>query len=767
MPEDRRHIAILFSDIVSYTSLMGEDEDKALDLLARNRTIHENHIKQFNGTLIKDIGDAILASFSLASDAVRCSIEIQKSCKKDNIPLKIGIHEGEVVFKDSDVFGDGVNIASRIQSETQQGCINISGAVYRDVKNKHDIQTKFIKDKKFKNVDEPIKVYKILCEGEDGYHGTTETKPNKIKSKKLYYITPAILVVVMAILFVWKSIPFNQIVEVDKSIAVMPFDNESADDDNIYFVNGMMEDIRNNLSKIGDIRVISKTSTEKYRDTNLSTSEIGKELNVSYLLEGTVQKLGNQVKIHAQLISVENDDHIWQDTYERDISDVTKVFKVQSDIAKIIASELNVSITPDEKQDIESFPTSNLTAYDYYLKGEEYRLRNFKEQDLRFAIQMYEKAIENDPNFALAWVGLAAVSRMYYFFYYDRSDEQLLKTKQYVDKAVSLSPQSKEVMLEEGRYYYMCRDDYPKALQIFEKLKIEYPYEDDLYFYFGMVYRRMGELRKSQQYIDHAISLNPSNWNHWLQAGNTSRVLREYNEAEKHFKKVIDLNPSTFRPYMFLLNLYSVTGDVKKAKQFLKNNKEHINKPAIKLVRGYIEILDGNYEEAIQITASLSDDAISEYNFYYSKHLQLGLIYYIMSNEKMVVKHFEAERIFLEEKIKELNDDQRLYSSLGIVYAGLGNKSKAIEAGRKAVEIRGLNKDAYFGFYREMDMAKILLMVGEYEEAIAKLEFLLSQNGSISIELLKLDPFWNPIKEMDGFKAIINNPEYQVNLSDN
>ncbi|MCK5207356.1 MAG: hypothetical protein KAQ79_05030, partial [Cyclobacteriaceae bacterium] len=484
-----------------------------------------------------------------------------------------------------------------------------------------------------------------------------------------------LVIAIVAILFIWKFVPSNQIVELDKSIAVMPFDNESADDDNIYFVNGMIEDIRKNLSKIGDIRVISKTTTKKYRDTKLSTSEIGKELNVSHLLEGTVQKLGNLVKIQVHLISVETDDHIWEDTYERDISDVTQVFKVQSDIAKIIASELNVSITPDEKQDIETDPTTDPTAYDYYLKGEDYTFRSFEEQDLRYAIQMHEKAIENDPNFTLAWVGLAIASRLEYFFYHDRSEEQLIKTKQYLDKAVSLSPQSKEVMLEEGRYHYCCRDDYPKALGIFEKLKTKYPNDDDIYFYIGMVYRRMGEVRKSPQYIDHAISLNPSFWSHWQQAGNTSKVLRKYNEAEKQFKKVIDLNPSTFRPYMHLLNLYSVTGDVKKAKQFLKNNKEHINKPAIKLVRGYIEILDGNYEEAIQITASLSDDAINELNFYYSKHLQLGLIYYIMSNEKMAIKHFEAERIFLEEKIKELNNDPRLYSSLGIVYAGLGNKS--------------------------------------------------------------------------------------------
>ena len=138
-----------------------------------------------------------------------------------------------------------------------------------------------------------------------------------------------------------------------------------------------------------------------------------------------------------------------------------------------------------------------------------------------------------------------------------------------------------------------------------------------------------------------------------------------------------------------------------------------------------------------------------------------------MSNEKMAVKHFEAERIFLEEKIKELNNDQNLYISLGIAYAGLGNKSRAIEAGRKAIEILGLNTDALWGFYTEMDMTKILLLVGEYDEVLSRLEFLLSQNGNISIELLKIDPFWNPVRDMDKFKEIISNPKYQIDLSEN
>ena len=166
MSEERRLAAIMFTDIVGYTALMGSDEDKAFNMLKRNHEIHENLIKQFNGTLIKEIGDGTLASFSLASDAVRCAMEIQKACKEQNIPLKIGIHEGEMVFAGADVLGDGVNIASRLQESAEEGCITISGSVYRDIKNKAGIRTEFIEEKSFKNVDEPIRVYKVLCEEE-------------------------------------------------------------------------------------------------------------------------------------------------------------------------------------------------------------------------------------------------------------------------------------------------------------------------------------------------------------------------------------------------------------------------------------------------------------------------------------------------------------------------------------------------------------------------------------------------------------------------
>ena len=196
----------------------------------------------------------------------------------------------------------------------------------------------------------------------------------------------------------------------------------------------------------------------------------------------------------------------------------------------------------------------------------------------------------------------------------------------------------------------------------------------------------------------------------------------------------------------------------------MKKNPEFINHPAIILLRGNIEVLDGNYDEAIQIIESLSDAAINQSDYYGSKHLKIGLIYFTMSNEKMAIKHFETERIFLEKKIKDLNNDPRLYSSLGITYAVLGLDEEAIDAGKKAIDILGFKKDALGGFYHEMDMIKILLIVGEYDLVLSRLEFLIKQNGNISIEKLKIDPFWNPLKDLERFKDIVSNPKYQVSL---
>jgi len=776
MPKDRRHAAIMFSDIVGFTAMMGSNEDKTFEVLSKNREIHQQLVEKYNGTLIKELGDGNLISFNLASDAVYCAIEIQKKCKEQDIPLKIGIHEGELVFEGADVLGDAVNVASRLESDTKEGCIYISGSVYRDIKNRSDIHTKYVKEKTFKNVDEPIKVYEVLCDGVEIQHKSSNnlTRAYGLNTFRPYYLLFGTVVLIIALLLIWKFIPFTPTPDLDKSIAVKPFWNESNDTTNMYFVNGMMEDIRNNLSKISDLRVISRTTMEKYRETKLTASEIAKEVGVSYLLEGSVQKMGNQVKIHAQLINAEEDDHVWQDTYTKDIGDIKMYFEIQSEISKTIAEEIGANIKSVEGEHIDAIPTSSPLAYDYYLRGKEIMYAINEMEDIESAIQMYEKAVAIDSSFALAWVGLAESNRWLYWVHIrhysgDKNDHfkkiqrQIDKTKKYLDKAIALAPELMEVRREEGAYYYQCKGDYTKALQISERLSMDYPNDDATLFLIAIILRRTGELEKSIEYSKKATSLNPSNWLYWNETGNTLVHIRKYKEAEKYYKKAIILNPTPDWYNGNLFELYiSYTGEYKKAKQYLDKLADVLPEFYLKYGKAQIFNLEGEFYRAIsELDGIAYDSTVNEVNFF--KHLGLGWNYDNISEEEKAKENYKKAKEIFELNIPNEDKEASIYSYYALSLAGLGMKEQAIDTVNKALEIQSYSgEDTFDGYTIHYTKAKILAMVGENDEAIKKLEYILKRFGGIvSVNDLKHDPFWKPLRDMEGFKALLNNPEYQ------
>jgi len=411
MPEDRRLAAIMFTDIVGYTRLMGTDEEKAVDMLSRNRFIHQSCIEKFNGIFIKEIGDGILASFSLASEAVRCAIEIQKECKDQEIPLKIGIHEGEMIFSGSDVIGDGVNIASRLQEDAQECCINISASVYRDIKNKADINTKLIGEKSFKNVDEQIIIYRVLFK-EDGTMNQSrkDEKVRKQRSKFLYYALSGLVVIILAVL-IWQFLPIqeqeitpiveeSEIVEIDRSIAVLPFHDMSPNKNQEYFSDGMMTEILMHLYKIGDLEVTSRTSSMRYKETDKGIKDLAKELGVRHVLEGSVRKEGDRVRITVQLIDAAADKYIWAESYDEELK---SVFAIQGDIAQQIAKALKAEISPEAEESINSIPTENMEAYNIYLQAYSELLQNLKNESV---LELYDQVISLDPNFARAYADM-------------------------------------------------------------------------------------------------------------------------------------------------------------------------------------------------------------------------------------------------------------------------------------------------------------------------------------------------------------------------
>ena len=588
-----------------------------------------------------------------------------------------------------------------------------------------------------------------------------------ISNVRFNYIIIIGLIAAVAISFFNRSMPKKKLANLitNKSIAVLPFEDLSSGGDTEWFCDGVTEDIRTNLSKINGIeKVISYTSVMQYKENRPTIPEIGKKLGVSYILEGSVRKQNNQIIITAQLIDARSDTHLWGDNYTRDLTDV---FAIQSEIAESVAKELGAKITPDEQANIESVPTSNIEAYDYYLKasdfylkGVDYNNRDLKKENFSYAIQMFEQAIAIDSNYVLAWIGLTQAHSDMYWFYYEGNIDYKIKIKECLDKAIALNPDLLEVQLGVGLYYYRCLLDYPKAIEIFEKLKSKYPNNSELYGWSGYVYRRMGQFEKYIENTDKYISMNPTVWGAYFAKGETLIMLRKYKEAEYYLKTAIELNPSAINSYIFLTKFYLIIGQVDMARTLISE----INSHEMDYYKSNIELNDKNYDKAISILKSSSNTWTVNHEVYTPKQLHLALIYYMMNNREQANIYFQEARFILEEKLDEQQNDSRIFSSLGIAYAGLGMREKAIEANSKAMRIMNISIDALRGVHRELDMARILMMLGDHNNAIEKLEFLLQQNSFLSVELLKNDPFWNPLREITAFKTLIANPKYQVTM---
>ena len=365
--KDHRLAAIMFTDIEGYTALMQKDEDKALEFINRHREVFNSITSKYGGRILQFYGDGTLSTFESAIDAVNCGIEMQMSFKLNPmIPVRIGIHSGDVIFSKDGVIGDGVNVASRIESLAIPGSVFVSEKVFDEIKNQSFIQTISLGKFEFKNVTKPIEVFAITNPGltipdindlngnikkEDKGPTKKSTNFSSLLSTLKWAIIP-FMAIVAGIFFYnqgWiNSSPddINTSKELsDKSIAVLPFINDSGDSSNIYIINGLMEAILNNLQKINDLRVISRTSTERYRGSGKSMPEIAKDLNVRYLVEGSGQKLGEHILLNVQLIDAVSDSHIWSQQFERETSDI---FNIQIEVAKSIADEIQVIIRPDE-----------------------------------------------------------------------------------------------------------------------------------------------------------------------------------------------------------------------------------------------------------------------------------------------------------------------------------------------------------------------------------------------------------------------------------
>lgn len=374
MPQSRQLAAIMFSDVVGYTALMGEDEVKAFDLLKKNRDIHKSRIEQYEGRLVKELGDGMLSYFSTVTDAVWAACSIIKATDQiQDLELRIGIHLGEVIIEDGDVYGDGVNIASRLQASAPPGGIWISESVHNNIFNKRGIESRFVKEETLKNVRESMRIYEVRMvpiEENEPVLKLPDEKPRRAEVA-------------------------------EKSIAVLPFVNMSNDPEQEYFSDGMAEEILNSISHLKDLKVAGRTSSFQFKGTNLDLREVGQKLGVRTVLEGSVRKQGNMLRVTAQLVNVEDGFHIWSERYDRGTENI---FAIQDEIAMSITERLKITLIEKEKTFLNKKVTNNKEAYDLYLKGRFFC--NKRGKGIQKGLEFFQQAIDIDPEFALAHAGI-------------------------------------------------------------------------------------------------------------------------------------------------------------------------------------------------------------------------------------------------------------------------------------------------------------------------------------------------------------------------
>ena len=407
MPEGgRRLAAIMFTDLVGYTALTQKNEALAMQLLEEHRRLVRPFFPRHNGREVKTIGDAFLVEFASALEATRCAFDIQQSLNELNsgrqedrrVLLRVGIHLGDVIHDQNDVYGDAVNIASRIEPLASPGGICVSEQVYVQIKNKFEFPLSTLGEKSLKNVSEPIEVYRVILPWEK----KSESESSLEKSR----------------------------------IAVLPFANMSPDPNDQYFADGITEEIISIVSGISGLSVISRTSVMGYKGTTKKLGEIGRELDVGSILEGSFRKAGNRIRVTAQLIDVAGDKHLWAQNYDKTLDDI---FAVQSEIAEKVAGELRTRLLDSEKRTVEKKPTENTEAYTFFLRGREL-LREETEASLRQAISLFEKAIQLDPKFARAHVGVAECHLALAEIGHDSYGGSLSNAKAQLDRALSLDP---------------------------------------------------------------------------------------------------------------------------------------------------------------------------------------------------------------------------------------------------------------------------------------------------------------------------------------
>jgi TolB-like protein/Tfp pilus assembly protein PilF len=777
---------VLFIDIVGYSNLLITQQSEQVETLRRIvRGTAQFRAVETEGKLLRlPTGDGGALVFRTTPEApVLCALEIARELKKHpDLRVRMGIHSGPVnaitdLNEQANIAGAGINIAQRVMDCGDAGHILVSKHVAEDLEHyprwqpylhdlgecevKHGVRISVVNfytdDVGNPAAPEKFRVAQPLA---------AEVSPKRAKSvlgvaigigalAAVGILAALILPAMVRLRENGNSDPAQALPAAAKSIAVLPFENLSRDPDNAYFVEGIQDEILTRLSKIADLKVISRTSTQKYKSAPDNLRDIARQLGVTNVLEGSVQKIANAVHVNVQLIRAATDEHLWAESYNRKLDDV---FGVEGEVASAIADQLNAKLTGTEQKAVTEKPTQNVAAYDAYLRGLSIERNRYSNTDYLDAAKAYARAVQLDPKFALAWARLAVSRSFLYFNSVDRKLNTPEAVQEAADRAMALAPEAGESWTAKGAYHYRILRDFEGAVAAYQEAQKRLPNNSFVLQNLAFVQRRVGRWQDAETSFTKAVALDPLDVP-LLSAmgGEFYNYLRRFDQAHAFFDRALTIAPDSETAHSGKAGVLQNEGRLAEAAQELARIAEDSTDDFVVASRVNQALYERDFNGVIRVVerklnAIPPGQSLDSYTE--NALVQLGYC------QESAGRHAEAQQSFSRviASIKPTADtvvapdaDNRP-STLALAYAGLGQKQKALEQAQQAVkdyETDAINKPA-----AEYALAQIQIQFSDFDSAIAALPHLLEVPAGVTVADLKFNPFWDPLRNDPRFQKL-------------
>ena len=768
---------ILFIDIVGYSKLSINDQHAAVEELNEIvRATEQFQRAEAASRLLKiPTGDGMALVFYTSPEApAQCAVEISRALKEHpRLHLRMGIHSGPVsgvvdVNERANLTGAGMNMAQRVMDCGDAGHILLSKHVAEDLEE-YERWRPLLHDLGSCEVKHGVRIgIANLYDSEIG----NPQLPKKLEAVKRHRthvrwaeVAIALLVVaaiVAAFVFLLRRPTRLAMAIVEKSIAVLPFQNLSEDKANAYFADGIQDEILTRLSKIADLKVISRTSTQHYKSAPENLPEIARQLGVAHIVEGSVQKSGDTVRVNVQLIKAANDSHLWADTFDRKLTDI---FSVESEVAKAIADQLRAKLTGQEQEVLAAKPTDNPQAYDVYLRGLVYTLKTASTPGTALAAQKYlREAVRLDSKFALCWARLSLVnSRSYITLNLQPTVALRNEARDAAENAVNLQPNLGEAVMAKGFYHYACLKDYETAARYFEQARQLMPNSSEIAASLAYVSRRRGDWERSASYFNEAERLDPRNVNLLTQHALLYKILRRFPEALRKLDQILEIAPGDVDTLVQKAAIAQAEGDLPRASALLSPLHLGADDTTSLETQVYQAILERRPAQIIprlkEILAT-PDPALGFYNG--ELRFWLGWAEEVLGDHSAAQQTWRQARSELEPFLKQQPENYNLIGDLALTNMFLGDKTSAFALIEQAKAAVPLEKDALDGPVPIEILARVAAQMGEPDRAIAALQKILSTpyeealaaSAGLTPALLRLDPMFDPLRNDPRFQKL-------------